>query len=438
MGMIKKGLELLKTKRDFRNLLGTQFLAQAGDGLVQASIASVIAFGGQKGFDLEGAKNPDDILRIALYIFIPYTILSPFLGVVIDRWNRRQLLFWANALRAVVVGVLGVLALAAGNVEELSDFPLLVAFLLTLSSTRVVLATKSAALPATLDDQNLVEGNAVSQLGGALFQIGGVGVAFIGKEVVGAEPLLLLGAIVYAVGALFALGIKRAEKGVHEKSTLGREAARVVRNIGEGLREVSRNPKAGAAITTYFWLRLLWSFSLVGVGLIARELLADDDLMVTALTGGAGAVGAVLGFVLAKKSHERFRSIARVVIGSSVLAGGAVAVLGGLESKITLAAMAFFLGFGFFLAKISLDTMVQEALGDDFRGRAFSLYDIAYNLAWVLAAGAMKLAWPDDNEGGALIAISGIVFLVGIALLGLWYKRAGLLDVTLRAEPARQ
>ena len=437
MGMIKKGLELLKTKRDFRNLLGAQFLAQAGDGLVQASIASVIAFGGQKGFDLEGAKDPDEILRIALYIFIPYTILSPFLGVVIDRWNRRSLLFWANALRAVVVGVLGVLALAAGDVEELSDFPLLVAFLLTLSSTRVVLATKSAALPATLGEESLVEGNAVSQLGGALFQIGGVGVALIGKEVVGAEPLLLFGAIVYGVGALFALGIKRAEER-REKSTLAREAARVVRNIVAGLREVARNPKAGAAITTYFWLRLLWSFALVGVGLIARELLADDDLAVAALTGGAGAIGAVLGFILAKRSHERFRSIARVVIGSSVLAGGAVAVLGGLESKVTLAAMAFFLGFGFFLAKISLDTMVQEALGDDFRGRAFSLYDIAYNLAWVLAAGAMKLAWPDDNEGGALIAISGIVFLVGIALLGLWYKRAGLLDVTLRAEPARQ
>ncbi|MDQ3954034.1 MAG: MFS transporter [Actinomycetota bacterium] len=437
MGMIKKGLELLKTKRDFRNLLGTQFLAQAGDGLVQAAIATAIAFGGQKGFDLEGAKDPDEILRIALYIFIPYTILSPFLGVVIDRWNRRSLLFWANTLRGVVVGVLGVLALAAGDVEELSDFPLLVAFLLTLSSTRVVLATKSAALPATLGEESLVEGNAVSQLGGALFQIGGVGVALIGKEVVGAEPLLLVGAIVYGVGALFALGIERAQKR-HEKSTLAREAARVVRNIVAGLREVARNPKAGAAITTYFWLRLLWSFALVGIGLIARELLADDDLAVAALTGGAGAIGAVLGFILAKRSHERFRSIARVVIGSSVLAGGAVAVLGGLESKVTLAVMAFFLGFGFFLAKISLDTMVQEALGDDFRGRAFSLYDISYNLAWVLAAGAMKLAWPDDNEGGVLIAISGIVFLGGIALLGLWYRATGLLDVTLRAEPARQ
>ncbi|HYO61410.1 MAG TPA: hypothetical protein VEU29_05890, partial [Actinomycetota bacterium] len=81
---------------------------------------------------------------------------------------------------------------------------------------------------------------------------------------------------------------------------------------------------------------------------------------------------------------------------------------------------------GFFLAKISLDSLVQEALGADFRGRAFSLYDIAYNLAWVLAAGIMKIAWSDDSKG-LLIAGAGVVFLAGMAALGAWFKRAGLL-----------
>jgi hypothetical protein len=77
--------------------------------------------------------------------------------------------------------------------------------------------------------------------------------------------------------------------------------------------------------------------------------------------------------------------------------------------------------------------MVQESLGDDFRGRAFSLYDIAYNLAWVVAASAMKLAWNDDREG-LLISAMGFVFLVGLALIGLWYRRAGLLSGPVKAE----
>jgi hypothetical protein len=97
-----------------------------------------------------------------------------------------------------------------------------------------------------------------------------------------------------------------------------------------------------------------------------------------------------------------------------------------LTFSFSLAALTFCLGFGFFLGKISLDTMVQEALGDDFRGRAFSLYDIAYNLAWVVAAAILNLFWTEDRRG-LLIAGMGVAFLIGLAVIGAWFKRAGLL-----------
>ncbi|MDQ4095106.1 MAG: MFS transporter [Actinomycetota bacterium] len=433
--MIKRGLVLLKEKADFRNLMGAQYAAVAGDGLVQGALATVIAFGGQKGFDLEGARNPDDILRIALYIFVPYTILSPFLGVVIDRWDRRRLLFFANALRAVIIAAVAALAFTQGSFDDVPDAVLFLSFLLTLSATRVVLATKAAALPVTLGESQLVEGNAVSQLGGAMFQLGGAGVAIVGKEVVGPEPIVIAGAIVYAIGAVFAR-LMRPQDPDQAKTSFGQEIRRVLGNIAAGIREVSRNPKAGAAITTYFWLRFLWSFSLVGIGFIARELLAGDDLAIAILTGGAGAAGAVLGFVLAGRLTDKVTATAQLVLAASVIAGGAVAALGALDMSLSLAVLTFFLGFGFFVAKISLDTMVQEALGDDFRGRAFSLYDIAYNLAWVLAAALMKVLWPNDNNGGYLIALMGVVFLLGIAALGAWFRGAGLLRRAPEAQPA--
>ena len=171
MGMLKEGASLLVKQRDFSFLMGAQFLAQAGDGLVQGALAKLIVFGGQKGFDVEGARSPDELLRIVLYIFIPYTIISPFLGVVIDRWDRRRLLFVANGLRAVVIALIGLV-----GTTSVGDLALFLAFLLTLASTRVVLATKSAALPETVDRTALVEANALSQFGGAIFQLGGAGV----------------------------------------------------------------------------------------------------------------------------------------------------------------------------------------------------------------------------------------------------------------------
>ena len=427
MDMIKRGIALLAKKRDFGMLMGAQFAAQAGDGLVQVALAKLIVFGGQQGFDIEDARSPDEVLRIAFYIFVPYTILSPFLGVLIDRWDRRRLLFVANALRAVLIA--GVALIGTGAV---GDAPLFLSFLLTLACTRVVLATKSAAVPATLDGESLVEANAVSQLGGAMFQLGGAAVALLAADMMDAEPIVLAGALVYGIGAFFALGVKKAGE-VRAESSLGQEVSRVVGTIAEGLRMVSRTPKAGASIATYFWLRLLWSFSIVGIGFIARELLADDDLQIAMVVGGAGALGAVSGFILAGKFTARAKSSAHLVLAASVVAGGAVAVLGALEMTAALALLTFFLGFGFFLGKISLDTMVQEALGDDFRGRAFSIYDIAYNLAWVIAAAVMKLLWSDDVQG-ILIAGMGVVFLAGLFVIAGWYKRAGLLTPSMPVE----
>jgi MFS family permease len=426
--MIRKGLALLLRSRDFGLLMAVQFCAQAGDGLVQGALGKLIVFGGQKGFDPEGARSPDELLRIVLYIFVPYTILSPFLGVVIDRWDRRRLLVVANGLRAVVIGLI-----AVAGLSNVGDLPLFLAFVLTLASTRVVLATKAAALPTTLGESSLVEGNAVSQFGGAAFQIGGLGVAFVAAGVVSPTPVVLAGALVYAVGGLFAIPIGRAGE-ARGRTTLVAEIGRVVQNIGAGLREVARRPKAGASIFTYFWLRFLWSFSLVGLGIVARELLADEDVTVIVI-GGAGAAGGALGFLLADRLHGRVRTTASLVLAASAATGVAVAALGAFELSASIAVLAFFLGFGFFLAKISLDTMVQEALGDDFRGRAFSLYDIAYNFAWVLAAAIMKLFWSEDLQG-PLIAAMGIVFLIGMVGIAAWYRRAGLLSVP-AAEPGR-
>lgn len=408
-------------RRDFGFLMGAQFFAQAGDGVVQAALAKLIVFGGQRGFDLEGARSPDELLRIALLVFIPYTILSPFLGVVIDRWDRRRLLFLANGLRAAVIALIAVV-----GTTSVGDIPLFLAFLLTLTSTRIVLATKAAALPTALGQSSLVEANAVSQLGGAFFQLGGAGVAFVAAEFLSTDPIALFGAVVYGIGAGFALLIRRAGE-ARAPLTFIQEVGRVLGNIVAGLREVARTPKAGASITTYFWLRLLWSFSLVGIGFVARDLLADDDFQVLLLTGGGGAAGAALGFVFAHRLHERVRTTASLVMSASVVAGSAVALLGSLEFRFALALLTFFLGFGFFLAKISLDSLVQESLGDDFRGRAFSLYDIAYNVAWVLAAAAMKLWWSPSAQG-SLIAGMGIVFLVGLAAIGMWFRHAGLLS----------
>jgi predicted MFS family arabinose efflux permease len=89
---------------------------------------------------------------------------------------------------------------------------------------------------------------------------------------------------------------------------------------------------------------------------------------------------------------------------------------------VGFSSLLFIGGLGFFLGKISADTIVQQAMPDDFRGRAFSLFDIAYNLGWIVPALILALVWSQGRVRVILVA-SGIAFLVATFLVGVWARR---------------
>ncbi len=73
-------------------------------GSIQASLAKSIAFGGEKGFDVASAPSARYLLGVVLALYVPYTLVSPFAGAFIDRYDRKVLLIRSNLFRAAVVG----------------------------------------------------------------------------------------------------------------------------------------------------------------------------------------------------------------------------------------------------------------------------------------------------------------------------------------------
>jgi sugar phosphate permease len=103
------------------------------------------------------------------------------------------------------------------------------------------------------------------------------------------------------------------------------------------------------------------------------------------------------------------------LLGASALGFGFSVSLAGFS-------LLLFCGFfAFFLGKISADTILQQAMPDDFRGRAFALFDVAYNLGFIVPAVILVLVW-DDGRAGAVLIASGAVFLVLTALVGRWAR----------------
>ncbi|MGQ0668841.1 MAG: MFS transporter, partial [Actinomycetota bacterium] len=409
------------SNRSFAALMGVQFLALMGDGVVQGSLAKSIAFGGEKGFDVTSAPSARYLLFVVLALYVPYTFVSPFAGAFIDRFHRRALLAGSNIFRAAVIVVLALLLALFG--DGLPDAFLIFTILVTLACTRLLLAIKSAGLPGVLQGKDLLQGNGLSQAGGAVFQIMGGGFALIGTTLAPVWIVALSGAGLYLIAAVVARRVEHLEAS-RRTTRFAEEAKRVVRDIAAGVREVARRPAAALGVTSFQALRMeFFGFVALVFALEARFLLTgkDADQTVVAIAGGAGAAGAAIGMVVAQKLKDRVPPV-RLLLASMLAIAVGVIAFGGVPTLLGFSSILFIGGFGFFLGKISTDTIVQQAMPDDFRGRAFSLFDIAYNLGWILPALVLALVWDEDRVRAILIA-SGVVFLGVTALIWHWSVR---------------
>lgn len=415
---------------DFATLMAVQFLVLAADGVVRGSIAKSIAFGGQKGFDITTVPSADYLLKVALALYVPYSVVSPFIGVFIDRFERRRVLWASSIITAVVVAVIAgsVLLPLGGETSEgnvAATAALVVAMLVMQACVRVALAVKSAALPQVLSGRDLLQGNGLSQAGGALFQVLGAGVAFGAGAAAPAWAVVAFGSGILVVSAFIALGINRMEVTRHA-ATFREEVRRVVRDIAAGLREVASRPPAALALSGFQMLRYhFWGFTLGMFALYARSLVAsgDVDTIALGLVGGGGFLGGAIGLVLAQTWKDRIAPV-RLLLASMALLGASSIVFGIWVGLAGFAALLFCGFFGFFIGKISADTIVQQVMPDDFRGRAFALFDIAYNLGFIVPAFILFLVWADDRVRLILVA-SGAVFLALTAALAVWARRIG-------------
>jgi hypothetical protein len=419
------------SNKAFAALMGVQFLAQAGQGVVQGAIGKSIAFGGEKGFDVSTVPSADYLLKVVLALYVPYTLISPFIGVFIDRFARRKVVAWTNVIVAAIVTGVAVLvmlplgkATSEGNVG--ATVGLILALLAAQGCVRVVLAVKSAAIPDVLVGKDLLQGNGLSQAGGALFQVFGIAFALGAGAVLPAWLVVVGGAAVLLVATFVSRRMQHVEARQHE-TTFAQEASRVVQNVVAGIKEVWARKPAALGLTSFQMLRYqFWGFGLFSFALYAKNLVQGGDAssMALAISGGGGMVGGAIGLVLAQKLKDKVPPI-RLLLVSMVLLGAGTLVFGSLVSLPGFAAMLFVGFFAFFLGKISADTIMQQSMPDDFRGRAFALFDIAYNLGFIIPALILSFVWieGDATRTRAILMVSGVVFLLLTFVIYRWSRR---------------
>ena len=402
---------------DFRRLLRVRLVGQFGDGLFQAALFSAVFFNPERATSAGQAAGAFAVL------LLPYSLVGPFAGVFLDRWRRQRVLLQSNLGRAGLVTVFAVLLAVLGA----TALPVQALALVVISLNRFVLSGLSAALPHVVDGRRLVVANSLSgTLGGGAFIVGGgaaVGLrAVFGEGDLGASRSALAAAAVYLVAALLARALHRDLLGPAGRptDTWWTAVRGVVRGVLQGARHVRERGPAARGLAAISAHRFFYGLSFVATlllytetGAIGRGVTGLAEVVV------ASGLGGLLAAVVTPRATRALGTQRWIVIVFS--AASVVEVVFGVPyTHGAFLVAAAFLGFAAQASKICVDTLLQESVEDDYRGRVFSFYDTTFNVSFVSAAAAAAVLLPDDGKSYLVIG----VVAGGYALTALVYGAA--------------
>jgi MFS family permease len=410
--------------RDFRRLFATRLTSQAADGGFQAALASRFFVSPER------PTAGGSVAAAVAVLLLPYSVVGPFAGVLLDRWRRRQILVVANLLRAaMVLGVAGLTFADVGGV------PLYVAVLACLSVNRFFLAGLSAALPHVVTRSELVMANSVSTTTGTIVAITGAGIGFALKRLLGSgstadAQVIVVAAVAYLLAARLAARMDKDLLGpdLADARPQTREAVRhVVRGLADGARHVWSHRPAGHALAAIGAHRFFYGVSTISGILLFRSYFNDPDDVDAGLAGLAGAfaasgAGFLLAAVVTPVVTRRLGKQGWITL-CFAFAAAAEAVYVVWLTEWLLYVGAFVVGVAAQGSKICVDTIVQESVEDAFRGRVFSFYDVIFNIAFVSAAAFGALALPADGYSPAVYATIAVGYAVTSATYGLVTRR---------------
>ncbi|WP_328412805.1 MFS transporter [Streptomyces violaceus] len=405
---VVRDLRVLLRFQGFRRLLAVRLLSQGADGVYQVALAAYVVFSPEKQTSAAAVASAMAVL------LLPYSLVGPFAGVLLDRWRRRQVLLYGSLLRALLASATAVLMLSPAP-----DWFFYVSALCVTAVNRFVLSGLSAALPRVVDAERLVIANSLSPTAGTLAATAGGGLAFAVRLVVADSDaaVVLVGAGLYLCAAVASMSMARELLGPDRTlvgERLGPALTGTARDLVAGVRHLAAPPRRGTAwaLAAMALMRFCYGGLLVMLLMLCRYSLTsttDDGLALLGLALGVSGAGFFAAAVVTPWAAGRLGPGRWIVVcaGTAALLEPAL----GLPFATTpLLVAAFVLGLTTQGAKIATDTIVQSSVEDGFRGRIFSVYDVLFNVFFVGAAAVAALMLPPDGRSVPLVITIAVVY----------------------------
>ena len=400
-------------------LLAVRWSGQATDGIFQSALASFVLFSPERQANALSAA-----VGFAV-VLLPYSIVGPVVGTILDRVSRQRALFFCNLARSANLFFVALLVYTGTTGVELT-----VVVLVAFGINRFILAALSAGLPLLVDSKSLITANAIAVTGGSVLVVvgGGIGVgvrALVDGAAIAdhADALLIvLAAAGYFIAALLTGRLKKYEIGPLQKEKESASFLQGFRDMKEGFQYLQERLDASRGIiATAVQRGGLTALTLTAL-LLERNTFNDPSKPEAGLQGFGIAltiagIGVFLGAFLAPYGVARFgrhRWIKFAMIASAC----SPLILAVSQTEIGLCVTAFLTAFFGQNIKVTNDALVQSKVDDYHRGRVFAVYDVVVNGAIVSGGLIAALLLPPSGLSRIVpLAVSAAYLLIAFIVL---------------------
>ncbi|TET22691.1 MAG: MFS transporter [Candidatus Stahlbacteria bacterium] len=335
---------------------------------------------------------------------IPNFFISPFAGVLIDRVSRHRVILTSQILASLQALVLAVLTLT--DVIQLWH---VIALSLFYGLIRAFDIPARQAFIVQMVEQRENVGNAIA-LNSAIFNIArligpslaGLVVAFAGEGI-----CFLTNSAAYLVIICCLLLMRLAPMENRRKDS------HPVQDLKEGVRYAYGTGSIRSILVLISVIALMGLPYLNLMPVVAKDVLAGDSRTFGYLMGAVG-VGAVIGALIIG-TRKSFVGLWKMLPAASVIFGAAIAASSFSRNVYLSIGLMALAGFGQMVQFASANTLVQNIVDEDKRGRVMSLYTMS--LLGVLPFGNLLMGWLADRIGAPLTLLAGGSVVVVAALI---------------------
>jgi MFS family permease len=358
-------------------------------------------------------------------VLLPYSIVGPFVGTILDRVSRQRALFYANLARSANLFLVALFVFSGTTGVALT-----VVVLIAFGINRLILAALSAGLPLLIDSKSLITANAIAVTGGSVLVVigGGIGVA-VRALVDGAaladhadSVLILMAAGGYFAAALLSGRLSKYEIGPQEHEKAAASFRQGFTDMREGIDFLRKNiDTARGIVATAVHRGGLTALTLTAL-LLERNTFNDpaspeDGLQGFGIALTIAGIGVFLGAFLAPYGVARFGRHRWIKFAMFASAFSPI-FLAIWQTEVALSVTAFTTAFFGQNIKVTNDALVQSKIDDYYRGRVFAVYDVVVNSAIVSGGLIAALLLPTSGVTAKVpLFVMSAYLLVAVVVL---------------------